>query len=94
MNLWFALKGMCAFFVLFIIVKFACIPLIQITTSTISDAAVDQGIDSNVGPILVMLDNVFTVIAIIFGLGIIAIILAIAFSGGGEQYEGNIFNRY
>ena len=89
MNLMFALKGIAVLFIFTVLCRFVlAIPLSFITTE-MQTLAHDQGtlIESQVGPVLAMIGNVFTIVACIFGIGIVAIIGAIAYNGGGGELE-------
>ena len=94
MNLMFALKGVAVLFVFTVLCRFVLAIPLSIITTQISTQSQIAGIDNQVGPILVMIGNVFTIIATVFGIGIIVIMLAIAFNGGGgDSYEGNRYTR-
>lgn len=93
MNIFFAIKGVCASFIIGILLKFAGSPAVKYVTTTINTVSMDVGVDDKVGPILVMIDNVFTIVAMIFIIAIPIILMAIAISGGGESFENNPSNR-
>ena len=98
MNLLFALKGIVALFIFTVLCRFVLALPLSIITTEIQKASVTTGVEASVGPILAMIANVFTVCACLFGIGIVVILLAIAFNGGGfetggDSYEGNRYTR-
>jgi len=96
MNLMFALKGVVVLFIFTVLCRFVlAIPLSMVTTQ-IQTQSVALGVDAQVGPILAMISNVFTTCACLFGIGIVIILIAIAFQGeqyGGDNIEGNPYTR-
>ena len=95
MNLMFALKGIAALFIFTVLCRFVLSIPLSFVTSQIQSIAhnTSTSVEAGDGPVLVMIGNVFTIVSCVFGIGIIAVLIAIAYNGGGNEYETNNY-RY
>lgn len=90
MNLMFALKGIAVLFIFTVLCRFVLALPLSIVTSEIQSLSHNTSsfVEAGVGPVLVMISNVFTFISILFGISIIVIMGAIAFNGPGTYDTG------
>jgi hypothetical protein len=85
----FALKGVVSLFIFTLLCRFILAIPLSIVTDNLQSISHNTStyVENGVGPVLNMISNTFTAVSIIFGAGIIIILIAIAF--GGSQNENN-----
>ena len=87
MNLFFALKGVVVLFLFTLLCRFVLAIPLSIVTDNIQSLShnYSSSVEAGVGPVLVMIGNVFTTISIIFGVSIVIILFAIALGGSSRE---------
>ena len=87
MNIFFALKGIVVLFLFTLLCRFILAFPLSLVTENIQSLAHNQSasVEAGVGPVLVMISNVFTTISIIFGVSIVILLFAIALGGSSRE---------